>query len=249
MQSPELHRDVTPQAGDIFKSTLDADFFDSLEQRVAGELSAETGCEKQKEAVKRILRESGVGDIAKSLARGIQIISVPEGLKYGGGYNRNTGDIRLYADPRYLRRLLPVILHELGHGLEQKIALAKDVPELLNAYLGIVQAESTAHSPYAEAYGVRLGRQDKDYILESFAEDFRLFWLNPGSLSDAKRLILRELVASSLETIDVNAAQEQIAKFITENMGTSADQLVDELNDQTLSEALVKLDTHLAHAC
>lgn len=210
--------------------SLPVEAFVSFSSRKDLPVYADSGMEPRFQEFLYLVSASGLVDLAVRLTKFIVLIPPVEDVCEI--YGRSDPDhISVFAKESKKGALVPCILHELGHKLENAIAcFAGDGMKLFHRYVALTQTEETADSIYADAWKELEGIQSFGYVHESFADDFRLYWLCPENLSVGKIAIFDELHDWFFAGLDRENLRVQIRSFLGDYYGMSVTDILRDIN-------------------
>lgn len=205
-------------------------------------IEAEPGVEDRLDELRDVLNHSGIIDIATPLASRIEFTQPGEGRASGSCDNWN-GDIKVSTSEKAKKLLIPTLLHELGHALEHRLSWDNEAREIFDRYIVLSQTESIANSPYAESFKLSDGAYQGTFIAESFAEDFRLYWLKPEDLSSGRLAIIDEFCDKFLSHVDRDEVRGEIRSVLGNYYSANVNevfQMINCGNAQKTAEARVE---------
>lgn len=204
---------------------LSDEMFEGFAKRDAVPVEAEVGAEDRLEELQDVLGQTGIEKIALPLANKI-IFAKPNDPNTVRGHNHNfTGDVIVSTGVEKKPMLIPVLLHELGHAMEKRVSRDDRAREIFDRYIVLSQLEATKHSPYVDSFELTDGKASGYYVEESFAEDFRLYWLKPEALSSGKSAIFDEFCDRFLGGVDREKARAQIRSVLGNFYGRSVNDI------------------------
>ena len=199
------------------------------QQRQATPVDFEDGMESKAKEITDVLAHSGLDEIAKLLVKKITAIH-PELLHgYHGGYRSGEIEAGVCEDSR--KYLLPLVAHELGHALQDRLAHSVRGHEWYDRYAVLTFTGPTQYSSYAMSFlhnnKVEQKEIDYNYLGESFAEDFKLFLLMPEKLQDKRRQIFNGICADIFPDIQLDELRKQLRETLGLYYSAKAKDVVD----------------------
>lgn len=184
------------------------------------------GQESRARELADIAETTGLMPILRLVARSIRAVEPASGCDSSGYYDTRTGDIGAGATGRGRGSLPETLFHETGHGVQEWLG---QTAVGWRRYLGYAVAsavEPQTHSSYAEGFRVRGQGLLEDYVSESFAEDFRLYFFAPERLSVRKRRAVDEIVRAHFPTIDPEDVRRKTRSVLGNFYGVSVEDVL-----------------------
>ncbi len=217
---------------------ISLDDYAHFEQRDSVSLEADEGLEDRLVELGDVLRVSGIDQIALPLVRSIKFATPSSPDSLFGKADDKTANIQVSSSDTTRHGLPVVLLHEIGHTLEFRIAQDERARELFDEYILLTQLERTEHSPYARSY--QLEKNMGMYVRESFAEDFRLYWIAPERLTPGKLEIFEQFCAEFLSNVDQTETRHKIRYTLGNYYSISVADVLDKTDCTTNEEQRVQ---------
>jgi hypothetical protein len=182
-------------------------------------IEGEKGNSQPSEELIDVLRTTGFDEIIRPVAKAVRMIE----LDGSAGVWKSKegpckGEIHLDTSLKGARKIL-ILIHETGHAIQGKLVNHKHGHMWLSKYAAQVALESTQHSSYASGHELINKKSDDinyfEYYIESFAEDFLLYWVNSEKLQAGRRKIFDEIMEKYMPEVD----REEIRKKLPKIMG------------------------------
>jgi hypothetical protein len=209
---------------------LDPEAFAEFAKRETVPVGAEPGAEARIDEVIDVLNQTGIMAIAAKFANKIELFEPVNIDFFAGTCNNWTGDIKITTSEKENAMLIPLILHELGHAFEYKLSWQPEIEKIYDRYIVLLQIEPTKDSPYAASFISKDGAPQIQYFGESFAEDFRLYWLKPADLSPAKREIFDTFCDKLIPELDKEEIRKKIRSVLGNYYGVSVNDVFRKIN-------------------
>lgn len=218
---------------------LSDEIFEGFAKRDAVPVEAQEGAEDRLEELKEVLAHTGIDQIALPLANKITF-GKPDNPNTMKGHNDNfTGDVMASTGVERKPLLIAALLHELGHALEKRVSRDSRAREVFDRYIVLSQIEDTKNSPYVDSFRLTNGRAGYQYIAESFAEDFRLYFLKPEELGARKIAIFDDFCDRFLPKVDRDDVRKRIRSALGNFYGRSVNdvfKIIDCYNPREMAE-------------
>lgn len=225
---------------------LSDEIFEDFAKRDAVPVEAQEGAEDRLEELKEVLAYTGIDQIALPLANKVTF-GKPDNPNTFKGHNNNfTGDVMASTGVEKKPFLIPALLHELGHALEKRIAWDSRAMEIFDRYIVLSQIEDTKNSPYVDSFRLTDGRTNGHYTQESFAEDFRLYFLKPEELGARKIAIFDDFCDRFLPKVDREDVRNRIRSALGNFYGRSVNDIfavIDCYNPRKMAEERERRNT------
>lgn len=226
LNDPKKSRDFRLASLASTLSHLSDEEYAELEARPAVTLKAEKRVEERLDELRDVLETTGIDEIAKPIVNDIILMEPSDSEKADGLFKRKPADVTLTIHPDKKAFLIPILMHEIGHAFMDKIAPIKKAQDIFDRYIIIAQLEPTENSIYANAKKLSKGKHDAEYQQESFAEDFKAFWMKPESLSERKLAIFDELCDLLYPDIDRDKVRKQIKSVLGNYYGVNVNDVL-----------------------
>lgn len=190
------------------------------------------------EDLREALRETGFDAIAKELVTRM-VVMVPESPDDAHGvYENATGEAGVWAtgDKRFM--LPAVVFHEIGHALDKRVKNDPRGQEWKDRYAASAYLRPETTGWYADSYtkSEKGGRTSAKFLMESFAEDFRNYWIDQDAVPSERRLVIDEIMKAFFPGVDRDDVRVRIRIFLRAKYDVGPEQ-VKEPTDCGRSEA------------
>ena len=168
------------------------------------------------EELRETLRETGFEAIAKELVTHI-VVMVPESPNEAHGvYENATGEAGVWATGEQRFMLPAVVFHEVGHALDKRVRNHARGQEWKDRYAVSAYLRPETTGWYADSYvtSEKEGRSSSKFMMESFAEDFRHYWIDQDAIPAERRKLLDEIMGDLFPQIDRDDVRVRIRKFL-----------------------------------
>lgn len=168
------------------------------------------------EDLRETLRETGFDEIAKELVTHL-VVMVPEHPNDAHGvYENSTGEAGVWATGERRFMLPAVVFHEVGHALDKRIKNDPRGQEWKDRHAVSVNLRPETMGWYADSYAKseKGGRTSARFLMESFAEDFRHYWIDQDALPPERRALLDEIMGALFPRVDRDDVRVRIRRFL-----------------------------------
>lgn len=181
------------------------------------ELADDTS-ERRAEAgeLREMLRETGFDAIAKELVTYIRVLAPERPDEAHGLFQNATGEAEVWANGNQRFMMPAVVFHEVGHALDKRLKNDSRGQEWMDRYTVSASLRPQTTGWYADSYtkSEQLGRSSARFLMESFAEDFRHYWIDQDSIPSERRKLLDEIMEALFANIDRDDLRVRIRKFL-----------------------------------
>lgn len=205
---------------------LKRDTYAGFASRDALPIDADPGAEDRVEEVRDVLAAMGFEPVMRAVALRLQVVEPNRGWKASGGYDNTSGEIRVGANGPYRKQIPAILLHETGHGVQHLLEWDQEGESLMARYGVAAALEPQLHSNYAESYKLRKDGSTHTFVGESFAEDFRLYFLMPERLPERKRRVIDRIVRERFAQVDPDGVRARIRGVLGNFYGARVDEAV-----------------------
>lgn len=187
------------------------------------ELPIESTDPKLAAEVRDILDASGLETITKRCVQAVEIEPEIDNPNVTGDYMRLSNNITLYPQNRKEKDTLPgTLMHETGHAFNLLIGQKNAGQSNFDRYaVKLIYSGGLGPSAYAEAYAQIRKREDRVFIAESFAEDFRILLQEPTLIPSGRRQTLEELFKVGAPDVDLDELRDRIRNMYGNLYGKS----------------------------
>lgn len=179
------------------------------------------------EDLRKALRETGFDAIAKKLVTHIVVMTPESPNDAHGVYENATGEAGVWAtgDKRFM--LPAVIFHEVGHALDKRVKNDPRGQEWKDRYAASAYLRPETTGWYADSYtkSEKGGRATSKFLMESFAEDFRNYWIDQDAVPSERRLLLDEIMEAIFPGVDRDDVRVRVRTFLRANYDVGPEQV------------------------
>lgn len=181
--------------------------------------------ERDLEDLREALRETGFEPIVRRVTAAVRVTEAESENDAHGVYEGSTKEIGIWSagDRRFM--LPPVLFHETGHGVNWLIGSYDRGQEWFDRYAVSVVLRPESSSWYAESYRLEYamreaatdmvkGHTSRLFLMESFAEDFRNYWIDQDHVMPERRKILDELCDALFPDVDRDEVRVKIRTYM-----------------------------------
>lgn len=188
--------------------------------------------ERDAEDLRETLRETGFEPIVRRVTAEVRILEPESENDSHGVYEGGSKAIGIWStgDRRFM--LPPVLFHESGHGLNWLIGTHERGQEWFDRYAASVVLRPESPSWYAESYRLEhamreetaavKGHTSRLFLMESFAEDFRNYWIDQDRVFPERRKILDEMCDALFPDVDRDEVRVKIRAYMKRKYGVNA---------------------------
>lgn len=223
---------------------LSKEIFEIFEQRISVPVTADEGLENEFDELKDVLKTTGIDKLALGFVNKIHFNKPNSDDETINSANHETGNIEVSVSGRFRKQIIQVLLHEIGHMVEHKMSFEEENYEIFDTYLISTLQYGTESSNYANAYKLVDGKNIKNknntkyqnlrYLKESFAEDFRLFFLKPELLRPEKVQVFKEICKRYYSDLDIEEIRKKIRLVLGNYYGLSVNESLKQTNCTTV---------------
>ncbi len=180
---------------------------------------------RSRNELRGIIRASGIEEIMKRCASSVRIMGADQMSGNLGYYFKTDGAIWVTLEVESgVREQIPgTLFHETGHAVMHALAAKKDGQMLFDRYA--VQAMFGGpyrSSGYVAPMQAIDGTTSDVFIMEAFAEDFRIFLEHPPLLPEGRYIEMRNMFRAFFPDIDLEEIRRKIASMYGTYYGKSA---------------------------
>lgn len=163
--------------------------------------------------VQDIIDVIGLKPILNKCVKTIEIVPKNAEGVWAGCYHFDTRMIKI-REGIANKKVASILIHEIGHAIEQQTIVTQNGQAAFNAYAAyIIYSGVKGTSSYAEATGKKDGRKSTAFVMESFAEDIRIFLQDPGAMHPERRLRIADIVSIALPNINIEMLRNGIRQM------------------------------------
>lgn len=183
--------------------------------------SKEEGNEASAHEVQDVLSKSGLDELLKRCVGRVSVVSSETLKGAAADYGYYQDEVRIAPAPDK-GKFFGSLVHETGHAITTLVATAESGQAMFDYYSVYTIFSGEQHqSAYAESYALRKGRLEHDYVQESFAEDFRMYLVQPDDLSSGKKHLLKQTLDIAIPDIDIEELRGKFQSTLGELYGRS----------------------------
>lgn len=167
--------------------------------------------QKIKKELEDILSNNGLEELAKHFVEKVIISDFSQ--NYNGKYGYRSKELSINAelnDPRN-PNLVSILIHEIGHSVYGAIGNHREMQQYFDLYsMEVIYGDKFKSSEYLEALSLYSGRDNRTYLHEAFAEDFRVYLTQPSLIPDGRKKIFSAMLDEFLEDFDIEKIRQDI---------------------------------------
>lgn len=258
---PNFGRDIADLAiaADVKFAKFKEGFYDGFGERaeVPIELEDDTP-ERRAEAadMRETLEETGFDAIAKAVASRMVVMTPLDQNDAHGVYDNQEATAGVWATGTKRFMLPPVLFHEVGHAFEKRVKSGANGQNWSDRYAASTYLRPETSSWYADSYiaSEQGGRVSGKFLKETFAEDFRHYWIDQDHVAPERRVMLDGMMDELLPGLDRDEIRVRIRLFLRKKYDVGPEDVKEptdcdrskEAADKRIAEAALRRAEYLA---